>query len=123
MKNLAFLAFPEQAELLISELAGRFGITQKPDARYGDLLYFENLALPEGQFPYWTRTVMLEPFFVKFNSIGEAAAELNPGPGTVARLHFVAPEGGEMDGTESVYDVVEHVRPFRAAVQSHGKGV
>ena len=76
MKNLAFLAFPEQAELLISELAGRFGITQKPEARYGDLLYFENLALPEGQFPYWTRTVMLEPFFVKFNSIGEAAAEL-----------------------------------------------
>ena len=49
MKNLAFLAFPEQAELLISELAGRFGITQKPDARYGDLLYFENLALPEGE--------------------------------------------------------------------------
>ena len=41
----------------------------------------------------------------------------------VARLHFVAPEGGEMDGTESVYDVVEHIRPFRAAVQSHGKGV
>ena len=46
-KNLAFLAFPEQAELLISELAGRFGITQKPDNRYGDLLYYENLELSE----------------------------------------------------------------------------
>ena len=50
-KNLAFLAFPEMAELLISELAGRFGITRKPNARYGDLLYFENLELPA--MPYW----------------------------------------------------------------------
>ena len=72
-KNLAFLAFPEQADLLISELAGRFRITRKPDARYGDLLYFENLELPDGQFPYWARTVMLEPFYLKFDSIGEAA--------------------------------------------------
>ena len=79
--NLAFLAFPEQAELLISELAGRFGITKKPDNRYGDLLFYENLELSEDglcedRLPYWARTVMLEPFFVKFNSIGEAAAEL-----------------------------------------------
>ncbi len=82
MKNLAFLAFPEQSELLISELAGRFGITRKPDARYGDLLYFENLscdAVPDLSglpVPYWARTVMLEPFILKFNSIGEAAGEL-----------------------------------------------
>ena len=72
--NLAFLAFPEMAELLISELAGRFGITRKPDARYGDLLYFENLELPA--MPYWARTVMLEPVYIKFDSIGEAAGEL-----------------------------------------------
>ena len=85
MKNLAFLAFPEQSELLISELAGRFGITRKPDARYGDLLYFENISVdavpglgnvPGAPVPYWARTVMLEPFIVKFNSIGEAAGEL-----------------------------------------------
>lgn len=82
MKNLAFLAFPEQTELLISELAGRFGITRKPDARYGDLLYFENLdfgnteGMSETRLPYWARTVMLEPFICKFNSIGEAAGEL-----------------------------------------------
>ena len=37
-KNLAFLAFPEQSELLISELKGRFGIEQAPHERYGDLL-------------------------------------------------------------------------------------
>ena len=62
------------AELLISELAGRFGITRKPDARYGDLLYFENLKI--SGLPYWARTVMLEPFILKFDSIGEAAGEL-----------------------------------------------
>ena len=80
MKNLAFLAFPEQSELLISELAGRFGITRKPDARYGDLLYYENITeeagLSEDRLPYWARTVMLEPFILKFDSIGEAAGEL-----------------------------------------------
>ncbi len=82
MKNLAFLAFPEMAELLISELAGRFGITRKPDARYGDLLYFENIdfgeadGMSESRLPYWARTVMLEPFILKFDSIGEAAGEL-----------------------------------------------
>ncbi len=81
IKNLAFLAFPEQAELLISELAGRFGISRKPDNRYGDLLYYENIDLPDTAdgnttLPYWARTVMLEPFFLKFDSIGEAAGEL-----------------------------------------------
>ena len=75
MSNIAFLSFPEQSELLISELAGRFGITRKPDARYGELLYYENFEQPE-IVPYWARTVMQEPFFVKFNSIGEAAGEL-----------------------------------------------
>ena len=75
-KNLAFLAFPEQTELLLSELAGRFGITDKATEQYGDLLYYENIELPDGKFPYWARTVMLEPFFVKFNSIGEAAGQL-----------------------------------------------
>ena len=81
-KNLAFLAFPEQTELLISELAGRFGISRSPDKRYGDLLYYEELdfgddySLNESALPYWARTVMLEPFFLKFDSIGEAAGEL-----------------------------------------------
>ena len=73
-KNFAFLAFPEQVELLISELEGRFGISRKPDNRYGDLLYYENLDIPA--MPYWARTVMLEPRYITFNSIGEAAGEL-----------------------------------------------
>ena len=72
--NLAFLAFPEQVEMLLSELAGRFGITKAPTKRYGDLLYYENIDIPS--MPYWARTIMLEPFFLKFDSIGEAAAKL-----------------------------------------------
>ena len=76
MKNLAFLAFPEQTELLISELAGRFGITRKADARYGELLYYENLEYDGELIPYWASTVMLEPFILKFDSIGQAAGEL-----------------------------------------------
>lgn len=75
--KIAFLPFPEQSELLISELATRFGITQKPTSSYGDLIYFEDLTgLPEGEYPYWARTTMLEPFFLKFNTIGEAANAL-----------------------------------------------
>lgn len=74
--KIAFLPFPEQTELLVSELKGRFNITQKPTARYGDLLYFENLDLDVAPNPYWARTTMLEPFFLDFKSIGEAANAL-----------------------------------------------
>ena len=68
--NLAFLAFPEQAELLISELAGRFGITRKPDNRYGDLLYFENL-----DFDALTDCVADNCFYIKFLHNLTAGAE------------------------------------------------
>lgn len=74
--KIAFLPFPEQTELLVSELKGRFNITQKPTARYGDLLYFENLDLDIAPNPYWSRTTMLEPFFLDFKTIGEAANAL-----------------------------------------------
>lgn len=74
--KIAFLSFPEQTELLVSELKGRFNITQKPTARYGDLLYFENLDCAEAPIPYWSRTTMLDPFFLDFKTIGEAANAL-----------------------------------------------
>ena len=74
--KIAFLPYPEMAELLISELKTRFNITQKPTANYGDLIYFEDLADLGGAFPYWARTTMLEPVFFKFNTIGEAATHL-----------------------------------------------
>ena len=81
--KIAFLAFPEQSELLLSELKNRFSVTEKPTARYGDLIYYENLPdAPEEtnneqlSSIYWARTVMLNPFFLKFNTIGEAAKHL-----------------------------------------------
>lgn len=78
LNGKAFLSFPEQAELLQSELKKRFNFSKKPDAVYGELLYFDSL--PENPsepiLPYWARTVMLEPFILTFESIGEAAGEL-----------------------------------------------
>ena len=78
LNGKAFLSFPEQAELLQSELKKRFNFSKKPDAVYGELLYFDSL--PENPsepiLPYWARTVMLEPFILNFESIGEAAGEL-----------------------------------------------
>lgn len=74
--KIAFLPFPEQTELLISELETRFNINLKPSARYGQLLYYEDFPDLTGVYPYWARTVMLEPFFLNFKTIGEAANNL-----------------------------------------------
>lgn len=74
--KIAFLPFPEQTELLISELEKRFNINLKPSARYGQLLYYEDFPDLKGVYPYWARTVMLEPFFLNFKTIGEAANNL-----------------------------------------------
>ena len=74
--KIAFLPFPEQTDLLLSELKNRFNIDQKPSQRYGQLLYYENLPDFQGKYPYWARTVLLEPFFLNFNTIGEAANNL-----------------------------------------------
>ena len=91
LDGIAFLAFPEQTELLRSELRGRFNFTNAPSQVYGELLYFEtneffgvniaenqNEQTPAGEVEllYWARTAMLEPFILKFDSIGEAATEL-----------------------------------------------
>ena len=82
IKGLAFLPFPEMTELLLSELKTRFNITVSPTnppaSRYGDLLYFETLSADDFSqgLPYWARTVMLKPFILTFDSIGEAAGEL-----------------------------------------------
>ena len=47
---------------------------------YGDLLYYPDksafLDASNNKYPYWARTCMLEPFLLKFDSIGEAAATL-----------------------------------------------
>jgi 23S rRNA (cytidine2498-2'-O)-methyltransferase len=88
ISGAAFLAFPEMAPLLQSELAGRFGYGaliaaataagvafQRGSARfYGDLLYCPDWT---GGIPYWARTVMRKPFILHFDSIGEAAKTLS----------------------------------------------
>ena len=77
LTGIAFLAFPDQAELLLSELRSRFNISQIPDKRYGELLYFENLSAADfPELPYWARTTMLKPFLLTFDSIGDAAGVL-----------------------------------------------
>jgi len=80
LPGIAFLAFPEQAQLLLSELKNRFSFEQSPSQTYGDLFYFENkadfLAASKGKLPYWARTVMEEPFILSFDSIGSAANQL-----------------------------------------------
>jgi len=80
LDGIAFLAFPEQIEILKSEIRNRFNCEQRADKLYGDLLYFDDkaafLETSGGQTPYWARTTMLNPFIVHFDSIGEAAGEL-----------------------------------------------
>lgn len=72
--SIAFLAFPEQSALLLSELKNRFKVNESPSKIYGDLFYYENLNLPAN--PYWARTVMIEPFFLEYKSISDAANSL-----------------------------------------------
>ena len=97
LKGIAFLAFPEQKDFLISELKDRFMLGSQPHnlvvpepvegpastnalSQYADLLYFPDksafLQASGGKYPYWARTCMLDPFILKFDSIGEAAATL-----------------------------------------------
>jgi 23S rRNA (cytidine2498-2'-O)-methyltransferase len=93
LSGTAFLAFPDMANLLQSELAGRFAygsVIPAPTVSgtsfsaekaqwYGDLLYCPDF-IPETDphtnapaVPYWARTAMLKPFIIHFDSIGEAA--------------------------------------------------
>ena len=84
LKGIGFLAFPEQKDFLISELKDRFnvdirdsGIKAANNIMTGDLLFLEQTEpFDKGVYPYWARTCMLNPFILKFDSIGEAAGAL-----------------------------------------------
>ncbi len=96
LKGLALLAFPEMRNLLSSELTERFGYGKIIESAtssglsfvpfgssswYGDLLYCPDFDMNFFQeanhsLPYWARCVMVEPFLLHFDSIGEAAYEL-----------------------------------------------
>lgn len=74
---VAFLAFPEQKDFLILELKERFSWNGKGEW-FGDLLLVRGdgtAGLAESA-PYFASCVLLEPFFLHFESIGEAAKSL-----------------------------------------------
>lgn len=95
----AFLPYDEMKELMISEFKNRFGETLENRIDYGDLVFvpgfsFKNLREEYSPFPaegtcekkvvrhvsdnipFWCRCAMTEPFFVRFDSIGDAAQAL-----------------------------------------------
>ncbi len=75
--SVAFLAYPENIGLLQSELKNRFNIEKSPSNVYGDMLVYDLDSLPEKNIlPYWSKTTLLNPFILHFDSIGEAAKEL-----------------------------------------------
>ena len=50
LSGIAFLAFPEQTELLLSELSSRFNFCEKPESFFGELIYFSNKVTTTLQF-------------------------------------------------------------------------
>ncbi|MCQ2612423.1 MAG: SAM-dependent methyltransferase [Treponemataceae bacterium] len=78
---VGYLAYPEMQAFLQSELTERFPAfladCDKP-AYYGDISLYskKNSSETEVPVPYWTRTVLLEPMLITFESIGEAARTL-----------------------------------------------
>lgn len=87
----AFLPFPECKAFMLDEFASRLGVDTNSRKEYGDLVYLPSYSadcakasasssstprfLPHF-LPYFCATALLEPFIVKFNSIGEAANAL-----------------------------------------------
>ena len=84
--SIGYLAFPNQADFLLSELENRFHLSKallEKTHRYENLFIFESQDLPEvlrgpepQAIPYWCSTVLLEPQIISFASIGEAANAL-----------------------------------------------
>ena len=84
--SIGYLAFPDQADFLLSELQERFGIASQAIAkarRHQELFIFPPETLPEPlhgphpqRIPYWASTILLEPEEISFTSIGDAATTL-----------------------------------------------
>ena len=75
----AFLPFPECKAFMLDEFASRMGVDTNSRKEYGDLVYLPGYSVDSASsalIPYFCATALLEPFIVKFNSIGEAANAL-----------------------------------------------
>lgn len=70
----AFLAFEGCEPFLQAELSERFNI-DLPFERYGRIFYFKEFP-QEQKNPWFAQVVLQKPFFMNFDSIGQAASEL-----------------------------------------------
>ncbi len=70
----AFLAFEGCEPFLEAELSERLGVNSSPQ-RYGRLYYFKDFP-QDAPDPWFAQAVMQKPFFLHFESIGQAAGEL-----------------------------------------------
>ncbi|MCQ2594902.1 MAG: SAM-dependent methyltransferase [Treponemataceae bacterium] len=72
----AFLAFEEKLNWLQDELCTRFNADKNSLQIFGDLIYSPAALCTPDNLPYWASCVMLQPFFLTFDSVGQAAAGL-----------------------------------------------
>jgi 23S rRNA (cytidine2498-2'-O)-methyltransferase len=75
LPGTAFLSFPEMSGFLETEIGERFNSSGKKRISYGDLLYYPDWNYTDG-IPCWSRTAMLDPFLLHFDSISEASGSL-----------------------------------------------
>ncbi|MGN0728973.1 SAM-dependent methyltransferase [Treponema sp.] len=80
LSGAAFLPFPELDGMLREELSERFSLSMENAVQYGELIFVPgyNLRNSDGslRIPGFCRDAMIEPFILRFDSIGEAASEL-----------------------------------------------
>lgn len=75
---VAYAAFPDKMSFLQSELQERFSVHCENSAIkiYGDILFLPSAPYTNNNLlviPLWARTALLNPLFIRFDSIGEAA--------------------------------------------------
>ena len=72
LPGMAFLAFEKAQDLLRSECTERLSLPLDFAKEYGNVLYVPSVA-QGAPVPYWSKTALLNPFLLKFDSIGDAA--------------------------------------------------
>lgn len=77
VSGIAFLAFPEMMQFLETEISARnlcSGNESAGAVKYGDLLYYPEYSAEK--LPFWAKNVLMQPFFLHFDSITEAGNAL-----------------------------------------------
>lgn len=98
--GIGFVAFPNQKELLLSEIKNRFNYKTEPSEIFGNLIFFENresfLNASKNKFPFWARTVLKNPFAFNFESISKASNVLKEIQRNWAPIFFTNFRRGEL---------------------------